>query len=754
MQVTCGIAKIVVRPQGRAVTAQPRARRAGLAAALAGFLILLFAGPAAAATLHVSSDGDDAGSGTISAPFRTVGKAASVARNGDTVLVASGTYHEWVTIPYSAGGVSFQGSGLTPPIIDGDGVRRYGFSNNAARGVTIEGFELYGQTDAGIYTLGTGARVIGNEIHDVGAPAVVHSNGIRIVQGSGAVVRDNVVRSIGPGSESMGIWLVQTAEASITGNEVYLVRKEGIRDWQGLNNSIESNRLFLNWAGVALNTATGSSVSNNFIYDNVIGASIKHTSYKTVLDYWNLPAAKWTTLRHNTIWRSSSSSIDIGSSDEPYDYVEIRDNIFDGAGYAYIHDIPSLGGENVVVDGNGYGNASSARYLYKAGWNSDQGIKGWDWYRTQTGFEAGGRQLDPLLSNPPAGDLDYERGSPAAAGSTMLDDALGSQLGARGLPPAKAIWTSYPMTAIASSSPGTYYTRVHLQDTHDDDQWSYWLSETNRDEYVVYDLGQPRTIDHAILNVFGHNDRRNIRGYRFEVSDDNVHWRTILEGTNPDSAGAAHNYAFPQPATGRYVRFTMLDTFCDSYEPATNCGAYFIFDDLELGTLAAAPVAESPSPPPSSPPNPTTSTPGPSTPSPSTPAPPAAHPSGGTTNPSPAARFGAKLIVPRQSLGSVLRRGSLEVEVHCSARCAISPRVRMDRRTADAARARGTSLVTSRAKRRSLIGGSPPIELKLKPAARRRLTRLRKAGLIVTATATGAGSPRGLELRRKVRLKR
>jgi fibronectin type 3 domain-containing protein/phenylpyruvate tautomerase PptA (4-oxalocrotonate tautomerase family) len=62
-------------------------------AALAALALSVFgAAPAAAATYYVSTTGNDANSGSSSAPFRTPAKAVSVATAGDTVNFAAGTY--------------------------------------------------------------------------------------------------------------------------------------------------------------------------------------------------------------------------------------------------------------------------------------------------------------------------------------------------------------------------------------------------------------------------------------------------------------------------------------------------------------------------------------------------------------------------------------------------------------------------------------------------------------------------------------
>jgi hypothetical protein len=55
----------------------------------------------AAQSWHVSTRGSDSGAGTSSSPFRTVQKAADVARPGDTILVHGGTYSGQVRITRS-----------------------------------------------------------------------------------------------------------------------------------------------------------------------------------------------------------------------------------------------------------------------------------------------------------------------------------------------------------------------------------------------------------------------------------------------------------------------------------------------------------------------------------------------------------------------------------------------------------------------------------------------------------------------------
>lgn len=592
--------------------------------ATAAAVFAMLAVDASAATLSVDPNGSDANDGSAGAPLRTISKAASEARKGDTILVGSGRYPETVMLN-QAHGLTLRGTGPTRPIVDGEGTRAYGFRNLNGDDVTIEGFEITGQVEAGVYSLGHRDRIANNVIHHVGSRTETHSNGVRVVWGSAARVIGNTIHHIGPGSESMGIWLLETRDAVVEANSVYLVRKEGIRDWKGLDNTIASNRAFLNWAGISLNTSTGSQVTNNYVYDNVEGLVAKHLSYSRVLDYWKLAEGRWSRFANNTVYRSSEAGLWVAQSDEPLDYLDVRSNVFAGPGYAYLRDRSTLRGPHVTVDDNLYAEGNGrARYLYKEGWSSSAGLNGRNLIQAATGWERTGGSAGLALNDAARGDL----------GSA-------SPRGGHGLPAAGIAWTPYPMVAVDSSSKGTYHTDKHLQKSADGDQASYWLTATDREEHVTYDFDQPRTFDHLILTVFSHFDKRNPRDYRFEVSDDGRSWRTILEGTNPDSAGAAIPYELAAPATGRYLRFTMGSTFCTSYAPRSGCGEYFVLSDLQAGLLSGA----------------------------------APQPAAKTGGRSPGARRPGVRVLRR---GAVIRRGRLWVRVAC-ARC---PRRRTSMRVA------------------------------------------------------------------------
>src|SRR3954454_18352660 len=120
--------------------------------------------------------------------------------------------------------------------------------------------------------------------------------------------------------------------------------------------------------------------------------------------------------------------------------------MFDDAGAAYVRDRPDLLGAHVVIDGNAYAAGAGIRaplWLYKAGWDASPGLGDFNGYRSARRWEAHGLGLDPAPRDPAAAALDYAPPAPAAAGSLDVGDALGRQLGARGLPAAPATWTRY-----------------------------------------------------------------------------------------------------------------------------------------------------------------------------------------------------------------------------------------------------------------------------------------------------------------------
>ena len=68
-------------------------------------LSILALAPLHASTYYVSTSGNDANPGTLSAPFRNVSRGANNARAGDTVIIQNGTYGNEGHISDGSGGM-------------------------------------------------------------------------------------------------------------------------------------------------------------------------------------------------------------------------------------------------------------------------------------------------------------------------------------------------------------------------------------------------------------------------------------------------------------------------------------------------------------------------------------------------------------------------------------------------------------------------------------------------------------------------
>ena len=169
----------------------------------------------AASTYYVdntNSSASDSNAGTISAPWRTIGKAAIGVSAGDTVIVKAGTYNERVTLS-RAGAVSGK---ITFKSDQKWGAKMLGFNMNAPYN-RVEGFDISNSTKnyaggTGVFVSANNSEVVGNYIHDSYAGVARFGNVSSWV--SNVYVVNNVIRNIG----TIGIiasgnnWLVENNE--------------------------------------------------------------------------------------------------------------------------------------------------------------------------------------------------------------------------------------------------------------------------------------------------------------------------------------------------------------------------------------------------------------------------------------------------------------------------------------------------------------------------------------------------------------
>jgi parallel beta-helix repeat protein len=634
----------------------------GAVFALIGVYVIFRSFAASPTTYYVATTGADSNTGSQSQPFLTITKAVTIATTGDTVLVNSGVYHEYVSITKS--GITLRGIGTTKPIIDGDNVRSAGvyYGSQQLVNEVVDNFEirnLWADTVPG-RTDGRTVAILGynvanstfqnNDIHDIHGGPSIQSYGFLLGNNDTPYIAQNInilnnqIHSIGPSGESMGIWLLYTQNIKMDGNTIYMVRKEGIRDWHGKNNIMTNNRAFLNWIGFETETAEATYIANNYAYNNVFGFTTKHPtgldsgtgSCPTKPDTYdkdangNIDKSKWTRIWHNTAYNNTEAGIAIGMSEPQGDYIDVQDNIFASNGNAGTHNWPYDTCGHVVLDNNVYSRRANGtpQYDYLAGWGTftelsttvadisnipyNDGVTTQDnwfwpgWFQAgstqrKLGYEAKGQDYNMTFKDALHSDLDYNTAPPNPGAA--LGDSFGSQIGARGLSASTVQWTQYPITAIAASINGPSNNFGNANRTTDDIDATYWwssgASDPSHNQWITYDLGSAKPIQQFVATVFAHYDNRNTQNYKFEVSNDNVSWQTVLAGTNPDPEGSSYKYQLAQPITARYVKYTMVDTFGSIYG--------FVFPDFEVGIISGAssgttppPTTPPPTPPPSS----------------------------------------------------------------------------------------------------------------------------------------------------------
>jgi parallel beta-helix repeat protein len=253
--------------------------------------------------LYVSPTGSDSNTGSSSSPFKTISKAAAVAKPGTTVHVAPGTYY---------GNVATKTSGTsTNPIIFlsttnwgakvvGSGTEAM-WTNNGNY-VQIVGFDITGPGRLGILNYASNTLVAGNHIHNLTlSGGCTGSGGAGVVNatysGSNGDVIGNVVHDIGTPGGCNGVQGIYSSNAGgkIMNNIVYRVSAYGIHLWHAASGTIiANNTVFANGStgmGGGIVTGVGDSpggvqlvntkVVNNIVYNNP-RASIMQYCYSGV----------------------------------------------------------------------------------------------------------------------------------------------------------------------------------------------------------------------------------------------------------------------------------------------------------------------------------------------------------------------------------------------------------------------------------------------------------------------------------------
>jgi hypothetical protein len=239
---------------------------------------------------YVSPSGSDSNSGSASAPWATIQHAASIAKAGDTVHVATGNY---AAVSTTISGTATARIRFISDVQWGAKIRTTGAEYmwlNSANYIDIMGFDVSGDGRIGILNNGSFVRIIGNHVHNITATCgsnggagidnanyqasdddvignVVHDIGQSFVAGQGFTVKCGAVQGI----------YHANLRGHIMNNIVYRAWAYGIHLWHAPKNvAIANNLVFQNGeAGILIgapsggtDVASGMVVVNNIIMDN------------------------------------------------------------------------------------------------------------------------------------------------------------------------------------------------------------------------------------------------------------------------------------------------------------------------------------------------------------------------------------------------------------------------------------------------------------------------------------------------------
>lgn len=401
----------------------------------------LFASTAGAATYYVATTGNDAASGSIDAPFRTIKQATRVVRPGDIVNVRGGVYYE-STHSYQVKGtesarIVIRSMPGEQAILDGSklaaGTAIINLNENDY--VDFSGFEVRNGPYIGIMVWhGRNVRVLDNHVHHMtryaiysGGETTPASYDITI---SGNQVHDSALENqyhATGGGWPGAVVVSRTERATITNNKIWNNDGEGLIWGRGNYATIRGNEIFDNFSvNLYINNARFGVVERNLVY------STSNSRY----------------------YRDGKPAAGIGIANEIYDVAPSSDNVITnnivaGTRWGFYYGAFDAGGglrntkvlhntfygttdEIVRVENDTHANSTIANNIFyqtgspapKYSGSGPVSYRNNLWYGGTAGVAAGAGDLfgDPLLVNPggrAAGDYKLRPLSPAI--HTALD---------------------------------------------------------------------------------------------------------------------------------------------------------------------------------------------------------------------------------------------------------------------------------------------------------------------------------------------
>lgn len=222
--------------------------------ALLSFLPRGVAQAATGSTYYVSPFGNDNNPGTLSAPWKTINKAASKVISGDTVYIRGGVYQEVVNITASgtsSSPIRFINYPGETPIIDGSyTIPGYGGYLLCLRGsyLYVSGIEIRNSSYGGVFISGDFDVVDNVFVHHSMEPGIIITRGQHSIVENSRIWRNSLSNEGGGHAWSCGI------SAGRDGVSYVIIR---------------NNTVWENWGeGISTGQSTQIVIDHNIVHDN------------------------------------------------------------------------------------------------------------------------------------------------------------------------------------------------------------------------------------------------------------------------------------------------------------------------------------------------------------------------------------------------------------------------------------------------------------------------------------------------------
>lgn len=239
---------------------------------------------------YVATTGSDSNPGTAAKPFKTIGRAASLAKPGTTVHVAAGTYNGNVTTSVSGTAtarIRYVSDTKWGAKIVGTGTEF--MWTNRGNYTDIVGFDVTGPGREGIINLASYTLIEGNHVHDLKVSGGCTGGGGAGINNGSYTTSDgdiigNVVHDIGVPGKCNAVQGIYSANlrGRIYNNIVYRASSYGIHLWHAADQVlIANNTVFANGSasmggGIVIGVGdapgnkfmTNTKVVNNIVYNN------------------------------------------------------------------------------------------------------------------------------------------------------------------------------------------------------------------------------------------------------------------------------------------------------------------------------------------------------------------------------------------------------------------------------------------------------------------------------------------------------